>query len=428
MRLGSVVRDGVLASEHAVLPHSKRAEHIATTGRTGSGKTNLMKDCQAQDVRAGHGLCSADLHSDITPFLLKTVAAEEPNAGRDLSQRTILIDPTDPTYSVGLNILERQRDKDHFRQVAEFTAILRRRWDLGARTDELLLHATDVAAEAELTPLEIARILTSAAFRAQCLRRVSNPEVRAYFETRYNVASAAMQAAMAGPVLNKLTAFSANPQLRHIFGQRHSTFSLSDAMDNGFWIILHLPKSGLGEDAALIGALLTRQILNQIFARRNRRLFTLYLDEIQNFITDETGLEIFLSEARKFGVAVVSANQYLDQFPARIRSAMDAIGTHIYFQLSPADATQVASALDGGKSLAELLKNLPRGEFVLKTGSQPWIRVCAPQASAPEVDYCDLRRRCLERWARKRTDIEREIRTRQAVARDGHSEALDGWE
>jgi len=429
--LGSVVHDGIVASEHAFLAHSKRAEHIAITGRTGSGKTNLIEDCQSQDVRERRGFLPFDFHDEITAFALKTIAAEERRTGQDLSQKTILIDPTDPTYSVGLNILEKQSDKERFVQVAEFAAILKRRWGLdsfGARTEELLRNSLHAVAENELTLLELPPFLTSTAFRAKCLKSVANSEVREYFQTRYNATSASMQAAMSGPVLNKLTAFTGDPHFRHMFGQQRSTLSLSEAMDKSCWVLLRLPKGKLGPEAATTGALFLQQLINLVFARRNRRLFTIYADEIKNLIVGESGLEVLLAEARKFNIGVVSANQYLDQFPSQLRSALDAIGTHIYFQLSAPDATQVASSLDGGKSLAELLKNLPRGEFVLKTGSQPWIRVRAPQASAPDVDYSDLKRRCLARLARNRTDIEREIQGRQAVAHGRRMEALDGWE
>jgi len=42
--------------------------------------------------------------------------------------------------------------------------------------------------------------------------------------------------------------------------------------------------------------------------------FPLYCDELQNLVAYDSGIETVLSEARKFQVGVVSANQYLDQY------------------------------------------------------------------------------------------------------------------
>src|SRR5258708_38051356 len=98
-------------------------------------------------------------------------------------------------------------------------------------------------------------------------------------------------------------------------------------------------------------------VKNALFARKKRDLFTLYCDEIQNLVSSGSGLDTILSEARKFGVSVVSANQFLDQYPIEMRSAILAVGTHIFFHLSSPDVHQIATALDGGDSLPAILKN-----------------------------------------------------------------------
>ena len=165
-----------------------------------------------------------------------------------------------------------------------------------------------------------------------------------------------MKAAMREPVLNKISAFTADPHFRHIIGQRHSTFSLVDAMDRGYWVILNLHKGRLGEQAVTLGSLLLTTIKSALFSRTSRELFTLYCDEIQNLVAFGSGLETILSESRKFGISVTSANQFLDQYPPEMRAAILAVGTHIFFQLSSSDAQQVATALDGGKALAEILE------------------------------------------------------------------------
>jgi len=131
-------------------------------------------------------------------------------------------------------------------QSAEVTQILKQRCEIssfGPRTEELLRNALLLLADNSLTLLEVGSLLTKASFRAQCLRRATNQEVRSYFEARFNGVSDAMRATITGPVLNKLTAFTADPHFRHILGQQKSTFSLIDAMDHSRWVILNLDKA-----------------------------------------------------------------------------------------------------------------------------------------------------------------------------------------
>ena len=132
-------------------------------------------------------------------------------------------------------------------------------------------------------------------------------------------------------------------------------------MDDGHSItIINLAKGRLGEQAITLGSLIFTALKNALFTREKRTLFTLYCDEIQNLVAYGTGIETVLSEARKFGVSVVSANQFLEQYPPEMRAAILSVATHVFFQLSSADASQIAQALDGGRPLAEQLKNLPQ--------------------------------------------------------------------
>jgi hypothetical protein len=135
-----------------------------------------------------------------------------------------------------------------------------------------------------------------------------------------------------------------------------------------------------------------------------------------------------LSEARKFGISVVSANQFLDQYPAQMRAAIMAVGTHIFFQLSSGDAEKMSSALDGGKRLAEVLKNLPKRRMVVKSGSHRHQEVLVPNVADADADYTDLYNRCRTRWARRRTDIEAEIRARRPRGTGTTEEVLHGWD
>jgi len=429
--LGFQITDGQVLRLHAYLPDSKRCEHLAILGKTGQGKSFFLRHLSSQDVCQRSGFVFFDLHGDTMPFLLRLIATEERRTGTDLSERLIVIEPADPEFSIGLNVLEGQDGQQGYIQLAEFAQILKARWHLdsfGARTEELLRNALHVLADNGLTLLELSPLLTNTAYRTTCVARVQNTEVSSYFSTRFDTRSEAMQGVYRDAILNKVSGFTSDQRFRHILGQQRSTFSLLDAMDRGRWVILNLDKGRLGEQASTLGSLLLTKLKNALFARRRRQLFTFYCDEIQNLVAYDAGLDTLLSEARKFGISVVSANQFLEQYPAQMRAAIMAVGTHIFFQLSSIDADKIASALDGGKRLAEVLKNLPKRQMVVKSGSHRHKEVLVPNVAEPSADYSDLYNRCRARWARRRTDIEAEIRQRHQQASRRSEEVLNDWE
>lgn len=427
---GFLIKDGQLTKHRFGLNQGRRSEHIAILGKTGSGKSYFLRHLASQDISSDHGFVYFDLHGDATPFLLQRLAAREQREQVDLSEKVIVIAPADPLYSVGLNVLEADR-RQSFVQIAEFAQILKVRWHLdsfGARTEELLRNALFVLRENQLTLLELSPLLTNAAFRASCVKRVGNFEVQSYFTTRYDQASEAMQAVMRDAILNKVSVFTADPHFRHIIGQQHSTVSLEEAIDQGCYVIVNLHKGNLGEQAATLGSLILTRLKNALFARQARKTFTLYCDEVQNLVAYDSGLDTLLSEARKFAISVVSANQFLDQYPAAMRSAILSVGTHVCFQLSSSDADKMAANLAGSKSLADTLKNLPHQELIAKSGSYPATQVRVPNLVAHDTSYQDLYERCQERWAKRRTDIEQEIQERQKDAAQSQSEVLDAWQ
>jgi energy-coupling factor transporter ATP-binding protein EcfA2 len=412
-----------------VLPDAQRTMHIAAVGKSGSGKSSLLKYMSQQDIEADRGFVYFDLHGDATPFLLRSIAARERKLRRHLSDKLVVIAPSDPELSVGLNPLE--QDSPDFVRIAEFAEILKHRWHLsyfGARTDELLRNALYVLSANRLTLLELAPLLTHSGFRAACVKRVTNSEIRDYFESRYDQLAEAMRMTMREPILNKTSAFTADPHFRHIVGQERSTFSLKRAMDEGQWIIVDLQKGKLGEQALTLGSLIFAMLKNALFTREKRSLYTIYCDEIQNLVPySGGGIETVLSEARKFGVGIVSANQFLDQHPPEVRAAILAVGTHIFFQLSSEDASPIAQALDGGGSLAYRLKNLPQRHCVMKSGPERWIEVLVPPVRAPKVDCTDLLNRSRYARGRVRAHIERDIAKRHELAHRKTDDILNAW-
>jgi len=224
-----------------------------------------------------------------------------------MARRTILIDPGASRSSVGLNVLRTNGALGP--HISEVVAIFRQRWQLdhfGARTEELLRNSLWVLAEAGFTLTELSPFLTDLGFRASLIERCSNAEVKDYFHSRYEQFSESMQAVVREAILNKVSAFTTDSAVRHLVGQTDSV-DLLDAMDRGLWLVLTLSRSRLGEDSETLAALMLTRFKNAVYARRRRELFSLYADEVQNLVASGDTLDHLISEARKFGVSVVTA-------------------------------------------------------------------------------------------------------------------------
>src|SRR5580698_8468586 len=136
LSLGVQVTDDAVTNRKVTLGATRRTTHIAVLGKTGSGKSSLLRSMAEQDIAAGRGFLWFDLHGDATPFLIRTIAAQERRLSQHLSDRVVLIAPAGRDVSVGFNPLE--AEEPDFRRIAEFATILKTRWSLdhfGARTD-----------------------------------------------------------------------------------------------------------------------------------------------------------------------------------------------------------------------------------------------------------------------------------------------------
>jgi hypothetical protein len=164
-----------------------------------------------------------------------------------------------------------------------------------------------------------------------------------------------------------------------------------------------------------------------LFARTSRRLLTLYCDELQNLVGFDGGMQSLFAEARKLGVSVTSANQYLDQYPSAMRAAVLSVGTLVFFQLAAGDADRAAKVLGGGRHLRDQLRNLPKRQLVMKSGSERCERVEVPDLPRPTGHIHGLYRRSVRKWARPRVDVEEEIQAR-LINFAPSPENLDAWE
>ena len=406
MTVGYCVADEQVTKRPVGLSQARRSTHLVIIGKSGAGKSFLIRQVAQGSVRQGFALF--DQHGDLISPILSYLA----ESGFDPAN-VILIDPASPEWAVGLNPLETTDDQSRFLLAAEITCDIADRFDFkGARTEELLRNGLFVLSANGLTLLEMTRLLTDNAYRAQLIKRVANGDVREYFTLRYDPLSEPMKATVREPVLNKLSEFVSDPHFRHILGQRESTFSFDDALDTGKIILVSANKGRLGVHATTFGSLVLAKLKAAVFRRQQHKLFSIFADEVQNIVAADTDFDVLFSEARKFGVGIVTANQFLAQLPPKMRSAVQAVGTRIFFQLFPEDANQVAQEIDGGRGMAERLRNLPQRHFIVKSGNSPAQEAVTPDVYTSKFPTKDFVDRSNQLHAKHRKDVEQDIQAR----------------
>ncbi|HXS95071.1 MAG TPA: hypothetical protein VN736_10730 [Candidatus Limnocylindrales bacterium] len=405
--------------------------HVFILGNSGYGKTSLIKEASRQAIEKGWGRVDIIQHSDLQPFLLGSIAAWERQTQTDLSERTVIIAPPDRVWATGMNLLEAQDEHELFVLAAELAEMIRVRFGLesiGVRILELLRNTVFVLASTHYTLAEFRLFLHSPAFRTALLQQVTNAEIRSYFSEHYDRLSAAEQGIYAAALLNKISDLSADPLVADVLGQRQSAVSLTNALDRQMWLLFNVDKAVLREQSATLAGLFFIRLKNAIFARRRRGIVMVTLDEAQNIVRTDSGLDTALAETRKYGASLFCSCQQLHQITPPVRAALLGVGTQIFFRTSGPDSAEVAKYLDGGKHLAERLRNLPQRHAIVKTGDEYIREIEIPILAEPAIQTRNVYERCMRRWARPRTEVEAEIRQRHEQFTRTANNALDNWE
>jgi Type IV secretion-system coupling protein DNA-binding domain len=372
-----------------VFPNRSRTQHLVMVGKTGFGKTHALELVATSIAARGEGFAFFDFHGDASLSLIGRLLPL-----RDATQHLVVLDPSHPTRSPSINVLESGRSEaERFRKVSELSSILRQRWGVdsfGARTEELLRNSLYTLAAAHRPLADLPHLLTDSGHRRTLTEEVDHPDIQTYWRDRYEPLSDAMKAAFREPLLNRVTAFLTEPAARHLLAQSDSTIEVARVMAEQQWLIIRLPKGRLREHAHTLGNLLFAQLQFAAMARdavptRLRRTFTLLCDEVQNLA--ENDLSTLISESRKFSISVITANQFWEQLPKELRGALLSAGSHMCFRVSSADAPILASelSLEHRQRLTVDLTHLERGEAIGRFGPEPVVRfrVSALPRSAP---------------------------------------------
>jgi len=347
-----------ITGEPVMLDPEERRRHLYIVGQTGTGKSTLLLNLIRQDLMAGEGLALLDPHGD----LAEDVLAHIPKARtRDL----VYINPADIERPIGFNPLA-SVPPDLRPIVADgVVSAFRHVWpdSWGPRLDYILINAVRALLDVPGgTLLMLPRLLIDERFRSQLINQhVSDPVVRSFWLNQYAAYNDSFRTEAISPIENKIGRVLIEPRLRNMLAQPKSTITLRRLMDEGAIVICNLSKGGLGESTAhLLGALLTTAFAQAALSRADtpaadRRVFHLYADEFQSFATESFG--IILSEARKYGLTLTVAHQYLDQLPDDLRaSVFGNVGSIIACRVGATDAPILAEqiGLQGVDALLDL--------------------------------------------------------------------------
>jgi hypothetical protein len=315
-----------------------RGRHIYVIGQTGTGKTGLLELLTLSDIFYDEGFCVIDPHGDYAQSMLRFIPQRR-------MHDVIYFNPSDTDFPIGFNPLEVTDPslKNHIS--SELVGVLKRMFESWGPRLEYILRYTILALldYPNATMLDITRMLTERKFRDDVISHVTDPVVKTFWVTEFASWNDKFAAEAVAPVLNKVGAFVANPMIRNIVGQTKSTFNIRKQMDEGKILIVNLSRGLVGEDnAAILGALMVTKIQLAAMSRANvpldqRKAFYLYVDEFQNFATDS--FAVILSEARKYGLNLTIANQYVSQMDPVVRDAVFGnVGSMVSFRVGADDA------------------------------------------------------------------------------------------
>ncbi len=414
-----------------------RRRHMYILGRTGSGKSELMRNMAIQDIKNGEGLCVVDPHGDLIEGIL-------PHIPKERAEDVILFEPFDTERPFGLNILETKTEEQKDFAVQEMISIFYKLVTDPAMLGPMFEHnmrnaMLTLMADQEFpgTIIDIPKIFTDTNFQKYKVSKLHDPVVRNFWELEMAKTSDFHKSEMLGYLISKVGRFVGNSTIRNIVGQPHSSFDFRDVMDNGKILLINLAKGKTGEiNAKLLGLIIVSKLQMAALSRADipeekRRDFYLYVDEFQNFITD--AFASILSEARKYRLNLIIAHQYLGQLEqaagaqgAASKDLRDAVfgnaGTEVCFRIGVEDAEIMSKEFSPTFNEFDLV-NVDRFNAFIKlmingTASKPFNLSTMPPAQGGSVEMAQaIRQLSRLKFGRRRAEVEAEMqRSSEAAA------------
>jgi hypothetical protein len=343
-----------------------RITHMNIVGKTRVGKTTFMHNLIHQDIAAGRGVGVIDPHGDLVQTILERSIPPE------REQDVVLFDLSDSHYSIPLNILYVPNGVPAHAGVSLTLAVLKKifaeQWSATRMEDALYAALAVLAQESGATIRDIPRLFLDASFRKRMLSQSKDDVALEYFHDDYEQMSERYQLEVARPIMNRIRAFYRNPVIREIVVQPES-LDFRQVMDSGKIFLASLAGEATQGEAATIGALLISKMQMAAMSRaripaEDRRMFYLYIDEVQNFVT--TSLSVMFSEAAKYALSLTVANQFLKQLEGgTLDAVMGNTGTTVMFASGNQDASDLGNYVKPQFDSQTIL-NLDRFEAIVK--------------------------------------------------------------
>lgn len=347
-------------------------KHTYIIGKTGTGKTSVLKTMIENRMESGDGLALIDPHGDIYKKVLKSVPQHRKND-------VILFDPTDPKIEFGFNFFNYNKkfpEQQGF-IVSELIKIFDDIYDLdktgGPMFELYFKNAAYLAMDTIANPSldDIARIFQDEKLLESCLGKSENSRVVSFFRAAQESVGEMSLSNFTNYIASKLTRFTDNPLLRNVLCDPEKDVDFRKLMDDGKILLVKLNKGRLGsEGVGFIGRLLFNKLIMSAYTRENipeeeRREFSIFIDEFQNFTSGD--IISALGEVRKYKLQLILANQTFAQLPEHLsQNILGNVGSLITAAVSPYDAEMIAPFLEPEFSKQDIV-HLDNYKFILST-------------------------------------------------------------
>lgn len=393
-----------------------RRNHMYVIGKTGTGKTTLLKNMMISDILAGNGVAVVDPHGEFAETILDYVPEHR-------IDDVVYFNPSDLDYPIAFNAVEKVSISERHLVSSGLISIFKKIWadSWGPRLEYVLRNAILALLEQDdSTLLGVMRMLSDKEYRKKVVENLTDPVVKQFWIDEFGKYSSKFEVEAVAPIQNKVGQFLTNPMIRNIVGQVKSSINTRTIMDEKKIFIMNLSKGRVGEDSsALMGAMLITKIQQAAMSRisiadeEQRNDFYLYVDEFQNFATESfAGI---LSEARKYRLDLILAHQYVAQLKEEVRDAVVGnAGTLVTFRIGADDAEFFEKEFSP-EIMALDLVNLPNQKIYLKlmidgVTSRAFSANTLPPITKPEKSFREeIIRRSRERYGTPRRDVEAAI-------------------
>jgi hypothetical protein len=348
-----------------------RRRHMYIIGKTGTGKSQLLEEMIIQDIRNGKGVAVVDPHGDLIDGVLSRIPPER-------AEDVIYFDPSDGDRPMGLNMLEAKTEEQRHFVVTSIVGLMYKLYDpmktgiIGPRFEHAVRNAMlTVMVERGNTFIEVVRVLTDSAFVQELLPKLQDPIIRRYWTDQIAQTADFHKSEVLDYIVSKFGRFVTNKLMRNIIGQSQSSFDFRKVMDEGKILLVNLAKGKIGEENSnFLGLILVPRILIAAMSRQEipesqRRDFYLYVDEFQNFATPDFAQ--ILSEARKYRLNLIVANQFIGQMEEEVKNAVFGnVGTVVSFRVGVTDANYLQHEFQPTFNEADLI-NIDKFNAYVKT-------------------------------------------------------------